>query len=227
MRRPDGELSEAAPAPATSARLVVGDSLRGLAAIGVVAVHAVVASLVETGYFAQLQNEALGEAYFVSVFGWLGHPINGLLVTVDLFFVLSAYLLSRPFLRTYIADQPLPAIPGYLRNRALRVLPTFWFVLLVVIAVSGTHGASWQELLGLAGFVEDFQTSGLGLVYGQPWSLSVEVRFYLLLPLAGLTLFLAKHWLGARLPLGRGSRSWRRWSSGASRSATGTPAVTR
>lgn len=186
------------PADATRARLEVGDSLRALAALGVVLLHVLVITTVETGQYARLQAEPI--KYFAALFGAVGYAFNGLLVSVDLFFVLSGYLLTRPFLRAFIADDRLPAIPGYVRNRALRVLPTFWFVLLVVVVVNGRNGDSWRDVFALAGFVNDFRTSGIGNVYSQPWSLSVEIRFYLFLPLAGLALFALRRWLGGRLP---------------------------
>jgi peptidoglycan/LPS O-acetylase OafA/YrhL len=180
--------------PATRARFEVGDSLRALAALGVVAVHLITLAVTQTGYGPRLG--ANPGSYFASLFGPLGYAANGLLSAVDLFFVLSGYLLARPFLRAYIADDPLPSIPAYIRNRGLRILPAFWFVLLVAMLFGGAFGDPWLDRLRLAGFVGDYKTAGLRVVIGQAWSLSVEVRFYLLLPLAAVLLYGLKRWLG-------------------------------
>jgi acetyltransferase len=164
----------------------------------VVAVHLTALAVTQTGYGPRLT--ANPEQYFGALFGPLGYAANGLLSAVDLFFVLSGYLLTRPFLRAFIADQPMPSIAAYFRNRGLRILPSFWVVLLVAMLFEGSFGDSWPTRLRLAAFVGDARTSGLRVVIGQAWSLSVEVRFYLLLPLAALLLHWCKRLLGSRLP---------------------------
>lgn len=181
---------------ATSARLAVGDPLRALAALGVFGVHAVGSSVESSGYAAEVG----GTDHFAALFGALGHAFNSLGAGVSVFFVLSAYLLSRPFLRTYIENEPLPSIPAYLRNRGLRVVPAFWVVLALAFVFHGTRGDSFGESLGLFGFISSFKSSGMHDVFGQPWSLNVEVRVYLLLPLAALLLIALKRVLGTRLP---------------------------
>ena len=50
---------------------------------------------------------------------------------VYLFFVLSGFLLYRPFVEAAWGDAGAVSIRRYLRNRALRILPAYWFVLLV------------------------------------------------------------------------------------------------
>jgi peptidoglycan/LPS O-acetylase OafA/YrhL len=188
----------AAPADTTRARLIAGDPLRALAALGVFGLHAVGAAVTESGYLAQATADP--REHYAALFGLLGQAFNGLEAFVALFFVLSAYLLSRPFLRSYVDDEPLPSIPGYLVNRALRILPAFWLVLAGVVVIFGTHGDTWRNIAGLATFTRSFKASGLHDIFSQPWSLNVEVRFYLLLPLAALVLVGLKRLLGSRLP---------------------------
>ena len=92
---------------------------------------------------------------------------------VDLFFVLSGFLLSLPFFR----GSPL-ALGQFFGNRALRILPMYYLVVLVGAA----WGGGWQTALHAA----VFQNIGLaamgsfGIVW---WSLVVEVQFYLALPI--------------------------------------------
>ncbi|OOG63458.1 hypothetical protein B0E46_10735 [Rhodanobacter sp. B04] len=92
---------------------------------------------------------------------------------VDLFFVLSGFLLSLPFFR----GSPL-ALGQFFGNRALRILPMYYLVVLAGAAWSG----DWQAALHAAVF-RDIGLATLppfGIVW---WSLVVEVQFYLALPI--------------------------------------------
>jgi len=91
---------------------------------------------------------------------------------VDLFFVLSGFLLSLPF----FCGSPL-ALGQFFGNRALRILPMYYVVVLAGAAWSG----DWQAALHAAVF-QDIGLATLppfGIVW---WSLVVEVQFYLALP---------------------------------------------
>lgn len=105
--------------------------------------------------------------------GWAG---------VDLFFVLSGYLIGNQLL-----SQQAPLRPFFGR-RLLRTLPNYLVVLaaylLFPVALGGTATAPlWRFLT----FTQNF-----GLQYGQTfthsWSLCIEEQFYLVLPLAILLL---------------------------------------
>ena len=69
----------------------------------------------------------------------------------------------------------------YAANRALRILPLYYFVLVVYI-LAIDHGGSvttwWRSLL----LLENFFPATLAHVDGVMWSLVVEVQFYILLP---------------------------------------------
>ena len=190
--------AEREPKPPTAARFTVGDSLRAIAALGVFALHALGEAVTDSGYVDRLGADPTKR--YASLFGFVGNAFNGLEACVALFFVLSGYLLSRPFLAAFIADAPTPSIVRYLRNRALRILPALWVVLLLVLVLFGTHGDSPLQFLGLATFLRSYKESGLHDVFGQGWSLNVEVRFYLFLPLAAFALIGLKRLLGARFP---------------------------
>lgn len=103
---------------------------------------------------------------------------------VDLFFVLSGFLLSLPYFR----GEPI-ALRQFFGNRALRILPMYYVMLMVGAAWNG----SWQAALRAALFwgIGQDTLRPFGLVW---WSLAVEVQFYLALP--------ALVWLG-RLKWGR------------------------
>lgn len=139
------------------------------------------------------------ETYGVD-FGRFGSKFfDNLRAGVTLFFVLSGFLLYRPFAASVIRRVPFPSVRHYLRNRALRILPAYWFILLF-LAVVFQHELLTAPLQLLANllFLQNYVPAyhvvngweGLGI--GPTWSLGVEVVFYVSLPLlATLALLLA------------------------------------
>lgn len=117
---------------------------------------------------------------WLSRYGWMG---------VDLFFVLSGFLIGGQVLAPLARGEPLRYGDFYLR-RAFRILPAFVVVLALYLAWPG-----FREAPGIAPWwmFASF-TLNLGIDYAhQPafshaWSLCVEEHFYLVVPLlaAGL-----------------------------------------
>ncbi|GAA3232323.1 acyltransferase [Actinocorallia longicatena] len=111
-------------------------------------------------------------------------------VGVTIFFVLSGFLLYRPFARAALDGSPPPSVRRYLRRRALRILPAYWLMLaftLLVFTENRPHAGSartWLEFLTLTHPYDPGKWwQGLGpRGLGPMWSLSVEASFYLLLP---------------------------------------------
>lgn len=94
---------------------------------------------------------------------------------VTLFFVLSGFLLSLPFLRCQQSGHNI-SLKDYYRARALRILPLYCFTVVVAVLISGKVYAGLKALFfAYLGF-EIFPFS---VVW---WTLSTEVQFYLLLP---------------------------------------------
>ncbi|MCW2867302.1 MAG: Acyltransferase family protein [Marmoricola sp.] len=105
-------------------------------------------------------------------------------VGVALFFVLSGFLLARPFLARALLRQGPPPVGRYFLKRALRILPLY--VVTVVLALGLITGnddrgpRDWLVTLVLGNtFVDPTLPNGLTHM----WSLAVEVSFYVLLPL--------------------------------------------
>jgi peptidoglycan/LPS O-acetylase OafA/YrhL len=138
-------------------------------------------------------------------------PLTGVMphlaLGVILFFSLSGFLLYRPFAAAVLRAAPGPGIGGYLRNRALRILPAYWVILLltgVVLQVALLReDASGLELGSLARepdtmvknvlLVQSYDRDTLLTGIGPAWSLVIEVAFYLALPaLALLAMTLAR-----------------------------------
>ena len=97
------------------ARLPGIEGLRALAAGAIVLLHAW--SILAT---AGLVGTAV-PAYSIAA-----QPLHD---GVTLFFVLSGFLLWRPFARAIASGRDLPSLRRYARNRALRILPAYWAVL--------------------------------------------------------------------------------------------------
>ena len=128
----------------------------------------------------------------------LGRVPGGLIASFELslyiFFVLSGYLLSRPFLRAIANGTRQPSVRRYARNRVLRILPAFWFVIMLTLLRRGTSGSSPGEVLAIFGFAQSYWPSDASAWIGQTWSIDVEIVFYALLPVfaAGLAWVLGR-----------------------------------
>src|SRR5437763_7005895 len=152
-------------------RFPLFDGLRALAALSVVAFHA--------AFFARL--------------GVSDNPLrpyaSHLMVGVTLFFLISGFLLYRPFVRARLSDEQMPGAAAYGWRRFLRIAPAYWVALTVV--------AIWLALPGV------FTLTGIPTYYGfaqiydaarspggisQAWTLCVEVTFYAFLPLWALAM---------------------------------------
>ncbi len=103
---------------------------------------------------------------------------------VTLFFLLSGFLLYRPWARSAMVDQRGPALGGYAVRRAARILPAYWamviFTLLLLPEIQPVRWQAWPVHLGLFHiYVPGFTLEGLT----QTWSLATELSFYIVLPL--------------------------------------------
>jgi peptidoglycan/LPS O-acetylase OafA/YrhL len=108
--------------------------------------------------------------------------MSGLQLAVPMFFVLSAYLISRPWVRAYVLGRRTPSLRAYLLHRALRIVPVFWLLSTLTLIAYGTHGSSPLDLVAVFGFGQIYHGSGAALFLGQAWTIDMEVAFYLLVP---------------------------------------------
>ncbi len=134
-----------------------------------------------------------------------------------MFFVLSAFLLHRPFVEAGLAGRPA-RVRRYLENRVRRIFPAYLVVLLVSGLVLGVAtvapfsleagmpptlpetGWLWGHpaLTGInAALVQTLLPGTMMTGVGPAWTLTVELCFYLLLPLlAGLAFAVGTRRLG-------------------------------
>lgn len=178
-------------------RLAGADFVRATACLMVLAHHVA----------QRVSPEALGDWGGVSVF------IQMFAMGVGAFFVLSGYLLARPFWLALDEGRPMPSLRTYALRRGARILPGFWLALVVsaVLGVTllGTPLDGTTLLRFLAGFflVSDFHwLTWFPVDFNTPlWSIGAEVTSYLLLPL-GL-------WVLFKLPFLRGWLARLAWAA--------------
>jgi peptidoglycan/LPS O-acetylase OafA/YrhL len=175
----------ATPAGARGDRRIAGiDGLRGLAAYAILVFHA--------WLFSSPAD-----------LGWNLGPLSPFMpplqAGVTLFFVLSGFLLYRPIVASILGGRPSPSVRRYLWNRFLRIFPAYWVILLVTslllgaaVLEAGDGGLSVGPLYDPLLLVQNAflvayyrpETLWTGII--PTWSLSIELAFYLCLPLLGL-----------------------------------------
>jgi peptidoglycan/LPS O-acetylase OafA/YrhL len=107
-------------------------------------------------------------------------------IGVPLFFVISGFLLYRPFVIARFAGRSRPSTREFLRRRVLRIVPGFWIaftVLCIVFNVSGSPDRSWKWALVNYGLLQTFVETAARPGIAVAWTIGTEMTFYLLLPL--------------------------------------------
>ena len=100
---------------------------------------------------------------------------------VDLFFVISGFCLSFPFLANYARTNDLGMdIPSFFSKRIVRIVPPYYAALLIFgLPRMLQHYASISDIVQQALFLT-LKTSSVNEAF---WTLAVEFRWYLLFPL--------------------------------------------
>jgi len=161
------ETATAAARPATGRRHYGAiDGYRAVAALAIVVFHVA----------------------FLSGLG-LRHPWPGLFlarldVGVALFFVLSGFLLYRPFAVAHLRSTATPDLRRFYGRRLLRIVPAYWVTLVVVAYVLHQNPIrGLGDVVTYFGFLQIYSKSHLNGGISQAWSLCTEMSFYLALPL--------------------------------------------
>lgn len=115
-------------------------------------------------------------------------------IGVSFFFLISGFLLYRPFAAAALRGGTRPALRAYLRRRALRIIPAYWGALTLAFFVfriqPHLHLGDAAFYYGFAQIYDSHHILG-GL--SPAWSLDTEVAFYLFVPAwAALTMWVAR-----------------------------------
>ena len=172
MRTAAAERAAAEPSPGGlesaaggTPRFPCFDGLRTIAAMAVLVHHV-------AGTTGAVTGTAAGYAY--------AHLDAG----VTVFFVISGFLLYRPFARAHLTGGPAPRTGPFYRRRFWRIFPAYWAALLVVWLVLGTitvgNTESFIRYFTLTHIYSKAHVLG-GIV--PAWSLATEISFYAVLPL--------------------------------------------
>lgn len=154
--------------PARGHRFPLMDALRATAALSVFVYHV---------------------AFNLDLFS--GHALSGyfaqLNVGVVIFFLLSGFLLYRPFAAARLAGGPGPRLGVYATRRTLRIVPAYWVALtLIALWLGLSYVFTPRGIITYFGFLQLYDADTVTGGIGQAWTLGVEVAFYALLPLLGL-----------------------------------------
>lgn len=105
---------------------------------------------------------------------------------VDMFFILSGFLLGLPYAKAVLGvGRPRPA-RAFLLRRAVRLIPLYMIVVLIVWAISNpVLPGDWRDLLLHVTFTHVWSDEKIFYTNGPAWTLGVEAHFYLLLALLG------------------------------------------
>ncbi|MBS9535131.1 acyltransferase [Mycobacterium sp. M1] len=177
-----------------------------------------VASLTGVRAVAAILVVATHAAYTTGKYthGYAGLVGSRMEIGVPIFFVLSGFLLFRPWVRAVAGQRPAPSLRRYSWHRVRRIMPPYVVTVLLAYLIyhfreAGPNpGHTWTGLLRNLTLTQIYSTTypyGGYLHQGltQMWSLAVEVAFYLVLPPLAYLLLVGlcrRQWRPIRLLVG-------------------------
>lgn len=124
--------------------------------------------------------------------GYVGLVYSRMEIGVPIFFVLSGFLLFRPWVKAAAAESDWPSVRRYAWHRVRRIMPAYIVTVLVAYLIyhfrnAGPNpGHTWMGLfrnLTLTQiYTDQYMYSYLHQALTQMWSLAVEAAFYVVLP---------------------------------------------
>ncbi len=149
----------------TSQRNLALDSLRGISTILIVVYH--------TSFVS---------GYTVAHADSIGAYIDRLNIGVAIFFVLSGFLIFRPFAHSLIHGSPLPKTRNYYLKRAARILPGYWLALFVLAGLDALTIVNTSGFIRNVFIVHSFTEHNVFTGIRQAWTLAIEMSFYVVVP---------------------------------------------
>jgi peptidoglycan/LPS O-acetylase OafA/YrhL len=142
------------------------EGMRACAAVGVVVTHVAF----QTGHTGGITGRFFGRFD----------------LAVAVFFALSGFLLWRGHAAAARGMRPIPPTGHYLRSRIVRIMPGYLVAVVVILSLLPEAKADLTVWLANLTLTQIYVPLTLTAGLTQMWSLSVEVAFYLALPLLAL-----------------------------------------
>jgi peptidoglycan/LPS O-acetylase OafA/YrhL len=163
----DVQPGQEAPTPRRPPRFPSFDGLRAIAAGTVLGVHV-----------AFVSGLTLRDAS-------VGIYTSRLEIGVAVFFLISGFLLYRPFVVAHLAGERDPVTRSFWIRRLLRIVPAYWVALFVTTTIlHETVGpGGWEGYATHYLFLQIYFPSQIEAGITQAWTLCVEMSFYFLLPI--------------------------------------------
>ena len=126
-------------------------------------------------------------------------------IGVQLFFVISGFVIALPFAKGHLLNDRLPSLRQYLFRRLTRLEPPYIVNLLfrfglLCLATADTASELFPHLLASMGYLHNIIYGSMSKINFVAWSLEIELQFYLLAPLVTLV-FMVRSKIGRRLLL--------------------------
>jgi peptidoglycan/LPS O-acetylase OafA/YrhL len=156
-------------------RLTSLDGIRALSILWVIAFHTVwyLGFYISTSDYSTIVRSGPVHRFFLE--GYYG---------VDMFFVLSGFLISTMLIKDIQSNDRISLRAFYIR-RFFRIVPVYVFMLLVnAVLLKMNNQNIWANLLFINNFIPIQQQA-----MGWTWSLAIEEQFYLLFPVLLIVLF--------------------------------------
>jgi peptidoglycan/LPS O-acetylase OafA/YrhL len=158
--------------------------------------------------------------YHIWEISWLAPPVYSLIfvpatgfIGVHLFFYLSGFVISYPFVRARLAGKPQPTWGHFAWRRFIKIVPSY--VLSIAVAYAAGYaqmqpGASTlPDVVTHLLFIHTWFTDRYGTIDGVLWTLAVEVEFYCIFPLIWWC-FKQRPWVTAGVMIAI-AWAWRAW----------------
>ena len=126
-------------------------------------------------------------------------------IGVQLFFVISGFVIALPFAKGHLLNGRRPKLRQYLFRRLTRLEPPYIVNLLfrfafLPLAAADSYGELLPHLLASMGYMHNIIYGSMSKINFVAWSLEIELQFYLLAPLV-TSIFMIRSRIGRRLLL--------------------------
>lgn len=161
------------PLKSIESHFAIADALRAFAILSVVSFHEI----------WQAKPDFRGHVLTIGYLGVWG---------VDCFFVLTGFLLSKPFIIPLLdSTRRLPSTFRFLVRRWLRIYPLYFVAVLIsffVTAWYSTQWPNWSDVIWHLLFIQSYSTTTVFSLNSPLWTMGIDACFYLCLPLAALAM---------------------------------------